>query len=132
VRFIGFSRKYSDFCFAGNPQFFYLQTAAKLVLWESPEEPEREISILIEYYNSRRYHDALDNVAPDDVYFGKEIRFKPEEGDCRGKRLLVGKQSMLNLHYQLRRKVSLNFATYLSHFRWRDTRRNNGIKTTYH
>jgi len=35
----------------------------------------------------------------------------------KGKRLPGGKQSMLNSHYQFRRKVSLNFRTYLSHFR---------------
>lgn len=38
---------------------------------------------------------------------GKEIRFKPDGEDYRGKRLLVGKQSMLDLPYRLWRKVSL-------------------------
>ena len=49
-----------------------LKARLNLLVYWSPESLERAMAEFIDFYNHRRYHEGIGNVAPADVYYGKE------------------------------------------------------------
>jgi putative transposase len=48
-----------------------LKDEVTLVVHWTPGELRRAIAAFVDYYNRERYHEALHNVTPDDVYYGR-------------------------------------------------------------
>jgi transposase InsO family protein len=58
-----------------------MKNIVKLETFYFPWDLEQAIADFVDYYNHERYHEALDNLTPADVYFGRaeEVKSKREE-----------------------------------------------------
>jgi len=94
-----------------------LKEKIHLVVWETPRQVEEQIGAFIEHYNSRRYHEALGNVTPDDVYFGRKESIIQRRAKL--KRLTLDRRRMYKKEnpWSPTPKPLLSLADQLSHIR---------------
>ncbi len=67
-----------------------MKNVVKLEHYYFPWQLEAALRDFVAYYNNERYHEALDNVTPADVYFGRQVAVLSERAKI--KRLTMQKR----------------------------------------
>ncbi len=74
-----------------------IKNVVKLRNYYYPWELEQAIEAFVEFYNHQRYHEALDNLTPADVYSGKEKEVLTRRNLIKADTLRKRKQANLQM-----------------------------------
>jgi transposase InsO family protein len=74
-----------------------MKNVVKLQNYYSPSVLERAIAEWVEYYNNQRYHEALGNVTPADVYFGRDKEIIKKRDKLKEQTLALRRQQHLQI-----------------------------------
>ena len=78
----------------------YHRSMKNLLLLEhyySPSELENQIGRFVSYYNNYRYHEALNNVTPVDVYYGRKREILTRREQIKKETLLLRRRHNCSL-----------------------------------
>ncbi len=86
-----------------------LKNVVKLEHYYMPWEVERAVAHFVENYNHRRYHEALQNVTPADMFHGRQATILARRARIRQRTLQQRKRENLHVphHAAIRSEVSL-------------------------
>lgn len=76
-----------------------MKSIVKLEMFYYPWELEQAIANFVDYYNNHRYHEALDNLTPADVHFGRGEEIQSRREEIKSKTMQERRRYNLQLVY---------------------------------